>query len=329
MRCVHGGNSLGHGALWKQVDDGCQITFERGHTLVHCRARKLVAAFVDCQLEGVGDSFLRSSRTGTKARHCIALKSQLILRPLFADDTPANCGRKRMDTMNTSSLKHVVIAGATGEVGKALVRLAAADTALRIYALVRRTGTFSQYPNVVEILFDYEDPNAATKLFTEIHCDALLIALGTTTSKAGVQGLLRVDRDYPLMLIDALEKVNGFSSIAFCSAAGASEPRGHYLKVKSEVELRLFANALSAVIVRPSFLISAREDFRPLEVIALPIFRLVFGALKFLFPSSRLVWKYAPVAVDAVAQTMLREAISSDFGQKIVREGKSLAAESK
>lgn len=231
-----------------------------------------------------------------------------------------------MDIMNASSLKDVVIAGATGEVGKALVRLAAANPSLRVYALVRRTGAFTQYPNVVEVFFDYEAPDASSELFSDLHCDILLIALGTTTSKAGVQGLLRVDRDYPLMLIDALEKANGQASVAFCSAAGADKPRGHYLKAKSEVEQRLFASTLSAVIVKPSFLISPRREFRPLEVIVLPVFRLVFGALKFLFPRSRFVWKYAPVTVDVVAQTMLRDAISSNLGQKMVREGRSLAA---
>ena len=97
--------------------------------------------------------------------------------------------------------RHVVVAGSTGEVGKRLVRLASGRPDLVVHALVRRKGTWHGDPAVDEIVFDYEDNAAYSVLFCDVPCDALLIALGTTTAKAGVKGLMRVDSDYPLFLI--------------------------------------------------------------------------------------------------------------------------------
>lgn len=83
---------------------------------------------------------------------------------------------------NMSSKKHIVVAGSTGEVGKHLVRFAAASTDLVVHALVRREGEWQSNPAVDEIVFDYEDNAAYDALFRDVPCDALLIVLGTTTA---------------------------------------------------------------------------------------------------------------------------------------------------
>jgi uncharacterized protein YbjT (DUF2867 family) len=177
---------------------------------------------------------------------------------------------------------------------------------------------------VHEIVFDYEDPAAYHALFREIPCDVLLIALGTTTSKAGVRGLLRVDRDYPLLLIEALEQSRPHAHVGFCSAAGADRPRGHYLKAKADVEQRLETSSLATVIARPSFLGSERKEFRPLEKFGLPLFNFLFGALKVLMPNSDFVWKYCPVGSDAVAECLLMATLDLAPSEHRVSEGKEL-----
>lgn len=222
------------------------------------------------------------------------------------------------------SKEQIVIAGSTGEVGKHLVKLAAARSDLVVYALVRREGAWREEPGVHEIVFDYEDPAAYDALFREIPCDVLLIALGTTTSKAGVEGLLRVDRDYPLLLIDALERSRPHAQVGFCSSVGADHPRGHYLKAKADVEQRLQASSLATAIARPSFLISERKEFRPIEKLGIPVFNVAFGLLKVLMPNSDFVWNYAPVHAQEVAERLLTGTLDVNSSQHVLLEGKAL-----
>ena len=223
-----------------------------------------------------------------------------------------------------TSKRHIVVAGSTGEVGKHLVRLASARPDLVVHALVRRGGAWHGDPTVDEVVFDYEDPAAYSALFRDLTCDALLITLGTTTAKAGVEGLMRVDRDYPLLLIDALEKARPHAHVGLCSAAGADRPRGHYLKAKAAVEQRLQASGLATAIARPSFLISDRKEFRLLERISLPLFNVSFGALKKLLPHSSFVWKYAPVRAEDVAERLLNRTLGLKPSQHVLLEGRSL-----
>lgn len=220
--------------------------------------------------------------------------------------------------------KHIVVAGSTGEVGKHLVRLASGNPDLVVHALVRRKGTWQGDSAVDEIVFDYEDPAAYATLFRDVPCDVLFIALGTTTAKAGVEGLLRVDRDYPLFLIEALEQARPQARVGFCSAAGADHPRGHYLKAKAAVEQRLQTSSLATVIARPSFLISDRKEFRPLEKFGMPLFRAGFGFLRMLIPNSSFVWKYGPVRADDVAERLFATTLNMQASQHLILEGERL-----
>ena len=220
--------------------------------------------------------------------------------------------------------KHIVVAGSTGEVGKHLVRLASAKQDLVVHALVRRKGSWQETSTVHEIAFDYEDLSAYDVLFRDVPCDALFIALGTTTGKAGAAGLTRVDRDYPLFLINALEKARPNAQIGFCSSVGADRPRGNYLEAKFAVEQRLQASSLPTAVVRPSVLISDRKDFRPAEVFTLPLLRIVSSILKLFVPGSNIAWKYAPVRVDEVAACLLASTLKLQANQHLVLEGRSL-----
>ena len=228
--------------------------------------------------------------------------------------------------MTMISKKHIVVAGSTGEVGKHLVRLASAKQDLVVHALVRREGFWREISTVHEIAFDYEDLSTYDALFHDVPCDALFIALGTTTGKAGTAGLTRVDRDYPLFLIGALEKARPGASIGFCSSVGSDRPRGNYLEAKFAVEQRLQASSLPTAIARPSVLISDRKDFRPAEVFTLPLLKIASGILKLFMPSSDFAWKYDPVRVDAVAACLLDSTLKLDAHQHLVFEGRSLFA---
>ncbi len=226
-----------------------------------------------------------------------------------------------------SEITHIVVAGSTGEVGRCLVRHALLLPGVAIHALTRRPGTWADTPRVDEVVFDFDAPEACDALFLRIPCDVLLIALGTTTAKAGKSGLLRVDRDYPLRLIQTLERLRPEAKVGFCSSAGADRPRGYYLMAKHSVEERLQSGRLASAIARPSLLVSQRREFRLVEKLAVPLMQGVFGVLKKLLPSSPAVWKYAPISVEEVAEQLLFATLHLSHLEHVVLEGKALRSQ--
>lgn len=222
-------------------------------------------------------------------------------------------------------VRHVLIAGATGEVGRQLVALMAQRSDLQVRALVRRPGSLASAANLDEVTFDYEDAATYGPVFTQ-PCDLLLIALGTTRAKAGSDAaFLRVDRDYPLRLIMALAAAHPGAAVGLVSSVGAEGGQGLYLGAKAAVEAGLRSSGLAHVVARPSFLRSARKEFRPLEVavdwVAAP---LALSLGRTFFSRSQVWWRWAPVHVREVAFTLLETALALAPGQTRVLEGREL-----
>jgi hypothetical protein len=92
---------------------------------------------------------------------------------------------------------------------------------------------------VSEVLFDFENPSAYDDFFRATPCDVLLLSLGTTSKKAGREGLMRVERDYPSQLAQALARSNPEARVGFVSSLGADKPLGAYLKAKADVKRHL------------------------------------------------------------------------------------------
>ena len=112
--------------------------------------------------------------------------------------------------MTIAHLKQVVIAGATGMVGRELVRQLEAREDVQFTALVRRPGCLrAESGRVKEVVFEYQDPASYARLGREIPCDVLLCALGTTRKRAGsVEAFQQVDRDYPLAFMKHLASLD-------------------------------------------------------------------------------------------------------------------------
>ena len=206
-------------------------------------------------------------------------------------------------------MKQVVVAGATGMVGRELIRLLEARPELEFTALVRRAGTLRALSGRVrEVVFDYEDPAAYARLGAEIPCDALLCALGTTLKQAGSpEAFRKVDLDYPQALMRRLAQLEVKPIVGVVSSAGAGQPRGLYLRTKAEMEKALVDSGLPYVILRPSLLLGTRPQFRLGEWLAQALLAKPFLAVAgFLTPQSRLVWRYAPIHAEQVASALLR-----------------------
>lgn len=182
--------------------------------------------------------------------------------------------------MPTAS-RHVLLAGATGLVGREINRLLAEDDGVsRVTALVRRALPEAQrHPTLVEAVADFEALDRSPALFA---VDQVICALGTTIRQAGSrEAFRRVDHDYPLR-IATLARAAGARHFLLVSALGANPSSPvFYNRVKGELERDVLALGFPSVtIARPSLLEGDRAEYRRGEVIAAKFSAVIPGRWK-------------------------------------------------
>ncbi len=205
----------------------------------------------------------------------------------------------------------VIIAGATGLVGRELLRGLLADpTVDQVHAVGRRA------PAVVSPKLTAHIVNFAA-LPPLPPADELYLALGTTIKVAGSQAAFRaIDHDANLSVAKAA-LASGTTRVGLVSAMGAdARSRIFYSRVKGELEDELTALPLEGlVIARPSLLVGARTELgqpsRPGEEWGNTLNRM-FG---FLIPSN-----YKPIDASDVAHALLA-AVPSVRGKRILLSG--------
>ena len=205
----------------------------------------------------------------------------------------------------------IIIAGATGLVGKSILDgLLADDTVVEVHSLGRRTPTI-QHSKLTTHVVDF------TALPALPQADELYLALGTTIKVAGSQNAFRaVDYDAGLVVAKAA-LVAGVKKVGLVSAMGANaHSKVFYNRVKGELENQLTQLPFEGlVIARPSLLIGNRE------MVGQPNRRgeqwgFVLGKrLGFLIPSN-----YKPIEAAAVAKALLSEVLYAK-GKKILLSG--------
>lgn len=160
----------------------------------------------------------------------------------------------------------VGLIGATGLVGAAaLDQLLADDSVVEVRVWARRAAPFS-HPRLEWTQVDFE------QLTNQARCenlDTVLCCLGTTTGKAGRDGLVKVDHDYVLSTAEAARSA-GVPGFAVISALGASpHSPSHYSRVKGRMENALRALGFDSLeILRPSLLLGERSETRRAEDLA-------------------------------------------------------------
>jgi uncharacterized protein YbjT (DUF2867 family) len=197
-----------------------------------------------------------------------------------------------------------LVAGATGLVGRELVRqLAAAPHYERVAALLRRVP--DDLPSAVTpILVDFDHLD---RVADGLVADHVFCALGTTIRTAGSQAAFRrVDHDYVVALA-RLARERGARHFLLVSSLGADPgARVFYSRVKGEVEAAVRAVGYPSVtIVRPSLLLGERREFRLGERMIRPL-----GPL--------MPRRFRPVHARAVAATLLRAALATQAGIQII-----------
>lgn len=203
-------------------------------------------------------------------------------------------------------MKRALITGATGLIGRQLLRLLLEDTAYdRIIALSRKPIEVTSGKLEV-IVMDFEDIDQLNVEVDDVFC-----CLGTTMKKSGTREAFRkVDYDYVVGIAQQSLRT-GAKRFFLISALGADKnSRIFYNQVKGEVEETVSAMEFRAVyIFRPSLLLGERTESRSGEDAAKAFFKL-FG---FLIPE-----KYKAIADTQVAKAMLAMAQRNDTGVHIL-----------
>ncbi len=158
--------------------------------------------------------------------------------------------------MSDAEDRVALIVGASGLVGRELVRaLSRRSDYASVHSLVRRVS-LTPLPRVVEHVVDFD------ALPVLPACNDVFIALGTTIKVAGSKAAFRrVDHDYVLEVARKAREA-GATRLGVVSALGAdADSRVFYNRVKGEVEAALTSAQLgyeSVVIARPSLLLGDR-----------------------------------------------------------------------
>jgi uncharacterized protein YbjT (DUF2867 family) len=167
----------------------------------------------------------------------------------------------------SSSKKSALVLGATGLIGKELVKvLDESDQYENIKCLVRRPIELES-KICEEHIVDFNELHKYHELFkvSDVFC-----CLGTTIKKAKTKEAFRkVDYEYPEEAAK-LAKENGAEKFLIVSSMGA-DPKSlfFYSRVKGDVEEALISlNLPSLHIFRPSLLLGERSEFRLGEKIA-------------------------------------------------------------
>jgi len=212
--------------------------------------------------------------------------------------------------MSAPARRAVLVAGASGLVGAALLRRLLADAdGPRVVAVVRRPLELVSPRLVVRVadigrLDGVELPPAATAF----------CALGTTMAKAGSPEAFRaVDLDAVVGFARAARRA-GATRFLGVSALGA-DPRSRvfYNRVKGEAEEALRALGFEGLaLVRPSLLLGERPETRPAERAAAAVTRIVPWGL------AGPLAKWRPVPADAVAAALLAIAGQPLRGVRVV-----------
>jgi uncharacterized protein YbjT (DUF2867 family) len=225
--------------------------------------------------------------------------------PAVAVDTPADAWPNARPT--------VLLAGAGGLVGRALLAQLLDDDRATVHALLRReVGDLPASRQLRPHVIDFRAPGALPA------ADELYIALGTTIKVAGSQAAFRaVDFDAVLNVARAA-RAAGLQRCAVVSSLGADpQSKVFYNRVKGEMERALRELRFERlVIARPSLLAGAREALaqppRRGERLALRLLAPVAGLL----PAS-----IRPIDAAAVARAMRYALRTEGLALQILESG--------
>jgi uncharacterized protein YbjT (DUF2867 family) len=204
-------------------------------------------------------------------------------------------------------MKQMVIAGATGLIGRQVTEELAGLAGIALHALLRRKA--EDLPaNVHQCVAPAEDWPA---VMSTLRPEVAICCLGTTIKVAGSQAAFRaVDHDLVLAFAKAARLAGAQHMIAVSSVGASAQSSNFYLKTKGETEDGLRALVFDRVdILRPGLLTGGnRTDSRPGEAIGIMLSPLT--DLLMLGPLA----KYRSTPSAKVAQAIVTLALAGGHG---------------
>ncbi len=206
-----------------------------------------------------------------------------------------------------TTMKQLMLVGATGLVGSHVLRQALADpSVVRVVAPTRKS--LVPHPKLLNPLVDFERlPEQAG--WWEV--ESVICTLGTTIGVAGSKAAFyKVDHDHPLEVAN-LARRHGARAFAFNSALGADAgSRVFYSRTKGETERDLQAVGFpSLTLVRPGLIGGDREQSRPAEQLAVTLSRWVQPLLR---------RRYRVVPAERIAHHLLKAALGAAPGVHVL-----------
>ena len=212
--------------------------------------------------------------------------------------------------MENQDLTPFLVSGASGLVGRALVRrLLEDDAGAGVLAVVRRP-LGNAGGRLTEVVADF----GRLEGVTVPRVRTAFCALGTTIAKAGSEAAFRAVDVEAVVAFARLARRAGATRFLLVSALGADAgSRVFYNRTKGEAEEAVKAVGFDGVaLLRPSLLVGEREESRPAERVAI----VASGLFSWAMAGPLVRWK--PVPAEAVAAAMVAVANGTLTGVRIV-----------
>ena len=211
-------------------------------------------------------------------------------------------------------MRTAIVAGATGLIGRELVRKLIASDEYRVIYLISRRESGLRHPKIKEVLTGFD---LISQLNIAETIDDAFCTLGTTMKQAGSrEQFKKVDYQYVLAFADFTKRL-GVSKFLVISSMGADPKSGvFYNMVKGMTEEALKEMGFkNLVILRPSLLLGKRSESRFSE----KIFGFIMKALNFLISDN-----YKAIPGEKVAAFMVKMARTSFDSVSIIKSGEIL-----
>lgn len=212
-------------------------------------------------------------------------------------------------------MKTAILIGASGLVGgyclKALLKN---PTYEKVIALVRRPLLLS-HPKLTLLLVDFDN---LENYRTLIKGDDVYCCIGTTFLKSpNIKEYYKIDFQYPYE-IAKIAKENGADFFALVSALSASKTSLlNYSRVKAALEEGIAKLSFESVyVMRPSYLVGKRKEFRLIERIGVTLLKLLKPFLQ------KRLRKYRTIEAKVVGETMVYCSTISTSGFHILPSDK-------
>jgi len=207
--------------------------------------------------------------------------------------------------MATAKGRSILLAGASGLVGREILTQLLADRSVQVLHCVGRRPLAIKHPKISSHVVDF----AALPEFPRV--DECFIALGTTIKVAGSQAAFRaVDLD-AVVAVATAAKSAGATKFGVISSMGADAKSSvFYNRIKGEMELALSQMGLgSLVIARPSLLDGDRATLGQTDRAGEGLGLLLARRLRPLIPTN-----YRAILAKNVAHALIRSVKAGDPG---------------